>query len=88
MKCIKNRINFILSNHKLMIEKKRHQNKDKNLRVCPFCPNAIEDKVYFLITGKCFVFHRESLFKKITKQRKRNFKLQPIRRSGEVQNAH
>ena len=35
---------FRLSNHTLMIEKGRHQNIDKNLRFCPFCPNHIEDE--------------------------------------------
>ena len=40
-----------LSNHMLMIEKGRHQNLDRNLRFCPFCPNVIEDEMHFLL--KC-----------------------------------
>ena len=44
---------FRLSNHKLMIEKGRHRNLDKSMRVCPFCA-SVEDEIHFL--SKCEVF--------------------------------
>ena len=47
---------FRLSNHKLMIEKGRHRNLDKTMRVCPFCTSVQnpEDEIHFL--SKCEVF--------------------------------
>jgi hypothetical protein len=50
VKNIKDRISmtkFRLSNHKLMIEKGRHRNLDKTLRICPFC-TSVEDETHFL----------------------------------------
>ena len=38
-----------LSNHCLLIESGRHLKLDQNLRVCPFCPNEIEDEMHFLL---------------------------------------
>ena len=51
---------FRLSNHTLMIEKGRHQNIDKNLRLCPFCPTRIEDEMHYFVnvmqsTGKNYL---------------------------------
>ena len=75
IKNIKNRTMFTklrLSNHNLMIEKGRHQNIVKYLRLCPFCPNAIEDEIHFITNCKCksFVTCRESLFKTISEENK------------------
>ena len=56
VKNIKERVSmtkFRLSNHKLMIEKGRHRNLDKTMRVCPFC-TSVEDEIHFL--SKCEVF--------------------------------
>ena len=41
---------FRLSNHKLMIEKGRHRNLDKTMRICP----SVEDEIHFL--NKCETF--------------------------------
>ena len=38
-----------LSNHKLMIEKGRHNNIESCNRFCPFCPNCLEDEYHFLM---------------------------------------
>ena len=39
-----------LSNHKLMIEVGRHKGmEDRNERVCPFCPDKVEDESHFLL---------------------------------------
>ncbi len=56
VKNIKDRISmtkFRLSNHKLMIEKGRHRNLDKTMRICPFC-TSVEDEIHFL--SKCETF--------------------------------
>ena len=42
---------FRLSNHKLAIETGRHEGVERDERVCPFCPNEVEDEVHFLL--KC-----------------------------------
>ena len=42
---------FWLSNHKLAIETGRHEGVERDERVCPFCPNEVEDEVHFLL--KC-----------------------------------
>ena len=39
-----------LSNHNLMIEKGRHNNIESENRVCPFCPNMIENEIHFVIS--------------------------------------
>ena len=56
---------FRLSNHNLMIEKGRHQNINKNLRFCPFCPKHIEDEFHFLLECPCYTAHREELLNSI-----------------------
>ena len=42
---------FRLSNHKLMIEKDRHNNIEYDKRYCQLCPNCIENEYHFII--KC-----------------------------------
>ena len=56
-----------------MIEKGRHQNIDKSSRFCIFCPNSIEDEVHCLMICKCFMTHRDELFKTITENQIPNF---------------
>ena len=56
---------FRLSNHSLMIEKGRHQNIDRNLRFCPFCPDSIEDEIHFIIRCKCFKTQRVTLYETV-----------------------
>ena len=63
---------FRLSNHTLMIEKGRHQNIDKNLRFCPFCPTRIEDEMHFLLECECYAIHRKELFNTINEKVKDN----------------
>ena len=63
---------FRLSNHTLMIEKGRHQNIDKNLRFCPFCPTRIEDEIHFLLECECYAIHRKELFNTINEKVKDN----------------
>ena len=46
VKNIRNRIaltKFRLSNHTLMIETGRHENIQQAIRLCPFCPDNIEN---------------------------------------------
>ena len=52
---------FRLSNHKLMIEKGRHRNLDKTMRICPFC-TSVEDEIHFLLKCEPFRFLRSELF--------------------------
>ena len=56
---------FRLSNHRLMIEKGRHQKIERQLRLCPFCPFEVEDEHHFLL--KCPIYKplRENLFEDI-----------------------
>ena len=61
---------FRLSNHTLMIKKGRHQNIDKNLRFCPFCP--IEDEMHLLLECECYAIHRKELFNTINEKVKDN----------------
>ena len=63
---------FRLSNHTLMIEKGRHQNIEKHLRFCPFCPNRIEDEMHFLLECQCFSVHRKEMFSAINEKIKDN----------------
>ena len=52
---------FRLSNHTLMIEKGRHLKLERNQRICPFCPEHVEDELHFLINCKNFMTQRETL---------------------------
>ena len=45
---------FRLSNHHLMIEKGRYENRPLCDRTCPFCPDQIENEFHFLI--KCPIY--------------------------------
>ena len=65
---VKDRISFSkfrLSTHKLMIEKGRHLNINKELRFCKFCPSYIENEIHFLTRCKVYSLHREKLMDKI-----------------------
>ena len=53
-----------LSNHKLMIEKGRHDNIPKEGRFCPFCKNKVEDEVHFLMQCATFKTFTKPLFAK------------------------
>ena len=55
-----------LSNHVLMIEKGRHQNIHKTLRLCPPCHNHVETEEHFLIVCPHFSVMRNALFHKVT----------------------
>ena len=55
-----------------MIENGRHQNIDKNLRFCPFCPTRIEDEMHFLLECECYAIHRKELFNTINEKVKDN----------------
>ena len=55
---------FRLSNHKLMIEKGRHRNLDKTMRICPFC-SAVEDEIHFLLKCKPFRYLRADLLSNV-----------------------
>ena len=54
---------FRLSNHDLNIEKMRHIKPKPEIyeRVCPFCPNEVEDELHFLLSCKTLKANRESL---------------------------
>ena len=52
---------FRLSNHRLMIEKGRHDNIQIQNRKCPFCPTHIEDEIHFLIKCPTYSTVREEL---------------------------
>ena len=67
VKNVKDRISmskFRLSNHKLMIEKGRHRNLDKTMRICPFC-TSVEDETHFLLKCETFRFLRAELFSNV-----------------------
>ena len=55
-----------ISNHILNIEKGRHNNTDKELRFCPFCPNQIETETHFLIECKSYNEPRQYLLQTMT----------------------
>ena len=55
-----------LSNHILMIEKGRHQDIDKNLRFCPFCPRLVEDEQHFVTRCPQYRYIRSDLLRNAT----------------------
>ena len=55
---------FRLSNHKLMIEKGRHLNIDKEDRICPFC-SIFEDENHFLLHCRTYAPLREIMLTKV-----------------------
>ena len=60
---------FRLSNHKLMVEVGRHQGLgDRSERLCPFCPDRIEDESHFLLFCPAYRYQREIFLDPITKQ--------------------
>ncbi len=69
VKNVKDRISmtkFRLSNHKLMIEKGRHQDLQENQRLCPFCDNKIENEQHFVMECPTYNVLRQNLFDDIT----------------------
>ena len=56
---------FRLSNHKLMIEKGRHNNVNRAQRFCPFCPKEIEDEIHFVMNCKGFTEQRRIFFTEV-----------------------
>ena len=57
---------FRLSNHRLMIEKGRHQNLERHDRICPFC-NSIEDEIHFLTKCVTYRYIRKELLARVEK---------------------
>ena len=58
---------FRLSNHRLMIEVGRHlgiQNEEE--RLCPFCPQQVENEFHFLFQCSVYKHQREYLIDTIT----------------------
>ena len=51
-----------LSNHKLMIEKGRHSNVNRDSRFCPFCPDKIENEKHFLLECETLKLLRSDLY--------------------------
>ena len=61
---------FRLSNHKLMIELGRHQGiEDRNERVCPFCPDQVEDEFHFLLCCPIYKTQRKKFVEPIIKNK-------------------
>ena len=58
---------FRLSNHKLMIEKGRHRNLDKTMRICPFC-TSVEDEIHFLCKCETFRYIRTDLLSNVEEE--------------------
>ena len=59
---------FRLSNHRLMIEFGRHLGIKNELdRICPFCPQKVENEFHFLFECSVYKHQRELLLEPITK---------------------
>ena len=56
---------FRLSNHSLMIEKGRYTGLKPEERLCPFCPNLVEDEIHFLLNCHTYKNIREILMEKV-----------------------
>ena len=61
IKNVKDRISlsrFRLSNHKLLIETGRHENLNREDRICPFCctQSLVEDEIHFLT--RCILYNK------------------------------
>ena len=54
---------FRLSDHSLMIEKGRHEKLIQSERICPFCPNQIENEFHFLIKCPTYINLRKNLLR-------------------------
>ena len=50
---------FRISSHKLMIEKGRYLNIDRNQRFCPFCKTVTENEFHFLLICTTYLDLRE-----------------------------
>ena len=55
---------FRLSNHRLMIEKGRHMNIEREERKCPFCP-TVEDEYHFLLHCRIYSTLREIMLSNV-----------------------
>lgn len=73
---------FRLSNHKLMIEKGRHMNLEREDRKCPFCP-SVEDENHFLLHCRIYSILREIMLstveEKLNEQLNRNDEMKMMR---------
>ena len=55
-----------LSNHRLMIEKGRHENLQRDDRVCPFCiQSVVEDESHFIFECPTYIHLRAQLYSEI-----------------------
>ena len=71
IKNVKSRIKFTkfrLSNHNLMIETGRYKGLKPEQRLCPFCPNFIEDELHFLLDCRSYKPIRSMFMEMILKQ--------------------
>ena len=50
-----------LSNHTLLIETGRHKKIPKEMRVCPFCPNSVEDELHFILQCPTYTILRDKI---------------------------
>ena len=50
-----------LSNHTLLIETGRHKKLPKEMRVCPFCPNSVEDELHFVLQCPTYTILRDKI---------------------------
>ena len=57
-----------LSCHQLKIESGRYENLQVHQRVCPFCPNKIEDEAHFLLYCNEYENEHKEFFTSILKQ--------------------
>ena len=58
---------FRLSNHRLAIEKGRHEGIQLELRFCPFCKNKIENEVHFITDCHTYAYMRQELYNELAK---------------------
>ena len=54
-----------LSNHKLIIEKGRHSNVNRDFRFCPFCPYKVENEKHFLLECEALKILRSDLYDEV-----------------------
>ena len=60
---------FRLSNHKLMIEVGRHRGVgNRSERLCPFCPDRVEDESHFLLFCPAYRYQRQMFLGPIANQ--------------------
>ena len=68
---------FRLSNHRLAIEKGRHEGLQIEQRVCTFCPDRIEDEAHFLFQCPTYQILRERYLEPVI-ENIRGFEFFPI----------